>query len=45
VAEISIFVRDPADGLVRSERAIEFHADGRTVLGPGSRQLEGMLDR
>jgi pilus assembly protein CpaF len=45
VAEIAIFVRDPADGLVRSEPAIEFHADGRTVLGPGSRQLERMLDR
>jgi pilus assembly protein CpaF len=45
VAEISIFVRDPADGLVHSERAIEFHADGRTALGPGSRQLERMLDR
>jgi pilus assembly protein CpaF len=45
VAEISIFVRDPGDGLVRSECAVEFHADGRTVLGPGSRQLERMLDR
>jgi pilus assembly protein CpaF len=45
VAEISIFVRDPADGLVHSERAVEFHADGQTVRGPGSRQLERMLDR
>jgi pilus assembly protein CpaF len=45
VAEISILVRDPAAGLVRSECAIEFGADGRTVLGPGSRQLETMLDR
>jgi pilus assembly protein CpaF len=45
VAEISIFVRDPTDGLVRSECALAFHADGRTVLGPGSGQLERMLDK
>jgi len=45
VSEISIFARDPADGLVHSQCAVEFHADGRTVLGPGSRQLERMLDR
>ena len=45
VAEISIFVRDPSSGLVRSECALEFHADGRTVRGPGSSQLERMLDR
>jgi pilus assembly protein CpaF len=45
VAEISIFVRDRADGLVRTEHAIEFHADGQTAVGPGSRQLERMLDR
>jgi pilus assembly protein CpaF len=45
VAEISIFVCDPASGLVRSEYAIEFHTDGHTVRGPGIRQLERMLDR
>jgi pilus assembly protein CpaF len=45
VAEISIFVRDSTGGLVSSECAVEFLADGRTVLGPGSRQLERMLDR
>jgi pilus assembly protein CpaF len=45
VAEISVFVRDPTDGLVRSECAIEFRVDGRTVLGPGSAQLERLLDR
>jgi pilus assembly protein CpaF len=45
VAEISIFVWDPRDGLVRSECALAFHADGRTVLGPGSGQLERMLDK
>jgi pilus assembly protein CpaF len=45
VAEISIFVRDPTSGLVQTERALEFHPGGRTVLGPGSRQLERMLER
>ena len=45
VAEISIFVRDPSSGLVRSECALEFRADGSTVRGPGSSQLERMLDR
>ena len=45
VAEISILVRDPASGLVRSECAVDFRRDGGTVLGPGSRQLERMLDR
>jgi pilus assembly protein CpaF len=45
VAEISIFVRDPRSGLVRSECAVTFHPDGGTVLGSGSGQLERMLDR
>jgi pilus assembly protein CpaF len=45
VAEISIFVRDSAGGLVSSECAVEFLANGQTVLRPGSRQLERMLDR
>jgi pilus assembly protein CpaF len=45
VAEISIFTRDGTAGLVHTERAVEFHVDGRTVLGPGSRQLECLLDR
>ncbi len=45
VAEISIFVRGPRSGLVRSECAVQFCPDGGTVLGPGSRQLERMLER
>jgi pilus assembly protein CpaF len=45
VAEISIFVREQTSGLVRCERAVEFHRDGRTVLGPGSRELDRMLRR
>jgi pilus assembly protein CpaF len=45
VAEISIFVREPASGLLRCECAVGFRPDGQTVRGPGSRQLERMLDR
>jgi pilus assembly protein CpaF len=45
VAEISIFVREPGNGLVHSECAVHFRPDGGTVLGAGSRQLERMLDR
>jgi pilus assembly protein CpaF len=45
VAEISIFVREQTSGLVRCERAVEFHKDGRTVLGPASRELDRMLRR
>ena len=45
VAEISIFARDPSNGLVHSECALEFLADGRIVRGPGSTRLERMLDR
>ena len=45
VAEISIFARDGTAELVHTERAVAFHVDGRTVLGPGSPQLERLLDR
>jgi pilus assembly protein CpaF len=45
VAEISIFVREPGNGLVHSECAVHFRPDGGTMLGAGSRQLERMLDR
>jgi hypothetical protein len=45
VAEISIFVREPRSGLVRSECAVDLRPDGGIVLGPGSHQLERMLDR
>jgi pilus assembly protein CpaF len=45
VAEISILIREPTSGLVRSECAIDFRPGGGTALGPGSRQLERMLDR
>jgi len=42
---VSVFVRDPATALVRTERAVEFTREGRSVRGPGSRQLERLLDR
>ena len=45
VGEIAVFVRDESTGLVRTERAVQFAADGRTVLGPGSGRLEAVLDR
>jgi pilus assembly protein CpaF len=45
VAEISIFIRDQTSGLVRSECAVEFNRDARTILGPGSRRLERLLER
>jgi pilus assembly protein CpaF len=45
VVEISIFASNPSSGLVRSERALEFRTDGQIVRGPGSRRLEGMLNR
>ncbi|HEX7209637.1 MAG TPA: TadA family conjugal transfer-associated ATPase [Propionibacteriaceae bacterium] len=45
VVEISIFARDPSSGLVRSECALEFRTSGQIVRGPGSRRLEGMLNR
>ena len=45
VSEVSVFVRDPATALVRTERAVEFTREGRSVRGPGSRQLERLLDR
>ncbi len=45
VGEIAIFVRDEASGLVRTERAVAFTADGRTELGPGRAKLEEVLGR
>jgi pilus assembly protein CpaF len=45
VAEISILVREPGSGLVRSECAVDFRPDGDIVRGPGSRRLERMIDR
>lgn len=44
VAEVSIFVREPGSGLVRTECAVEFRPEGKTLLGPGRRQLERMLE-
>ena len=41
----AVFVRDESTGLVHTERAVQFAADGRTVLGPGSGRLEAVLDR
>jgi hypothetical protein len=45
VAEISIFVREPRTGLVSCECAVHFRPDSGSVLGPGGRQLERMLER
>jgi pilus assembly protein CpaF len=45
VAEISIFIRDPGSGLVRSESAVHFQPGGGTVLGPGGSRLERLLER
>lgn len=45
VSEIAVFVRDPATGAARIERAVEFTPDGRTRRGPGSTQLETLLSR
>ena len=45
VADIAIFVREPRTGLVRSECAVQFRPNGGSVLGPGGRQLERMLER
>ena len=45
VSEVSVFVRDVATGVTRTEQAVAFGADGRTRLGPGGAQLERLLDR
>ena len=45
VSEISVLVRDPASGLVRAERAVQFTRDKRAVPGPGGSQLEKLLGR
>jgi hypothetical protein len=45
VAEISVFVRDVATGLVHTEHAVEFGPAGSTTLGPGSERLDRLLDR
>jgi pilus assembly protein CpaF len=45
VAEISIFARDPSNGLVHSDWALKFLAGGRIARGPGITRLERMLDR
>lgn len=45
VRHVHVFVRDPANGLVHTEPALEFGADGTTRLGPGGRQLERLLNR
>ena len=42
VSEIAVLVRAP-DGLVATQRAVAFTADGRTVRGPGGEILEGLL--
>ena len=43
VGEISVLVRDPATGLVRTERAVRFTPDGRVDRGPGGPELERLL--
>jgi pilus assembly protein CpaF len=45
VGEISVLLRDPASGLVRVERAVEFTAAGLIHRGSGSARLEGLLHR
>jgi len=45
IREVHIFVRDPHSGLVHTERALEFDADGTTQTGPGAAQLERLLSR
>ncbi len=45
VGEISVFVRDPATGLTRTERAVVFDSSGRTRRGPAAARLEALLDR
>lgn len=45
VSEISVFTRDPATGITRTEQAVAFDADGTTRLGPGGPRLERMLER
>ncbi len=43
VSEISVFVRDPASGISRTEQAVGFGADGSAHRGPGGPQLERLL--
>ena len=45
VSEISVLTRAATTGLVHTERAVLFTADGRVERGPGGPQLEGLLDR
>ena len=45
VSEISVFARDPATGLTRTEQAVVFDPDGVTRRGPGGARLERMLGR
>ena len=45
VSEVSVFTRDDATGLTRTEQAVVFGSDGRTHLGPGSARLERLLER
>ena len=45
VSEVSVFVRDEATGLTRTEQAVTFGVDGRTRVGPGGAQLERLLAR
>ena len=45
VSEISVLVRSASTGLVHTERAVLFTADGRVDRGPGGPQLERLLDR
>ena len=45
VGEIAVLVRDLTTGLVRTERAVRFTADGRVERGPGGHELERLLTR
>jgi len=44
VSEMCVLQRGPG-GLVEAEQAVQFDLEAGTVLGPGRRRLEWLLDR
>jgi pilus assembly protein CpaF len=44
VSEMCVLQRGPG-GLVEAEQAVRFDLEAGTVLGPGRRRLEWLLDR
>jgi len=45
IQEVDVFVRDSGTGLVRTETALAFGADGSVRVGAGGSQLEQLLSR